>query len=185
MSEKYKVITVPNPILKQTAHPVDKVDSDLQTQFDRMYTTMREGNGIGLAANQVGLLNRVMVIHIEQFQNPQSGAVEDTGILYMANPEIIWESEERSSMPEGCLSLPGQFAEIERPAIVRVKYLDYDGKIQEKEVAGLLSHCVQHELDHLDGGLFVDYLSRLKRDMIIKRVRRYTKLSGIEKAAFL
>lgn len=172
-ADPYKIITIPDPVLKQTAQPITKVDDDIKTQFDRMYTTMRHGNGIGLAANQVGMLNRLFVMHVEaDSRDPET---PDTGPVFLANPEIIWKSDEKSVLDEGCLSLPGQYATIERPAQVRVKYLDYNGQEQEMLGSGLISHVLQHELDHLNGILFVDYLSRLKRDLIVKRVKKWTK----------
>lgn len=169
MSEDtYDIITVPDPVLKQVAQPVAKVDTDLQKQLNKMYTTMRDAPGIGLAANQVGLLNRVFVMHVDE--GPRSE--DSTGPVFLVNPEIIWESEERSVLEEGCLSIPNQYAEVERAAKVRVKYLDYDGKEQEMEGSGLISHVIQHELDHLNGTLFIDYLSRLKRNMIVRKVQK-------------
>lgn len=166
----YKIIIVPNPVLKQTASAVNKVDDALRIQMDSMLSAMYDAPGIGLAANQVGLLNRVLVMdlaHREEEDEPNP--------ICMANPEIIYESEEMSVMQEGCLSIPNQYADIERPAIVRVKYLDYQGKEAELKADGLLSHCVQHEIDHLDGVLFVDYLSSLKRKMILKKVEKLSK----------
>ena len=138
--------------------------------MDDMLETMYDAPGIGLAANQVNLLNRVLVIDLSR-RNEE----EEPNPICMANPEIIYESEEPSVLEEGCLSIPGQYAEIERPAIVRVKYLDYDGNEAELEAEGLLSHCVQHEIDHLNGVLFIDYLSSLKRNMMIKRVKKLQK----------
>lgn len=173
MSEIYPIIAVPDPVLKQVAQPVDKVDSALQAQLDKMYKTMRQAPGIGLAANQIGLLNRVFVMHVDR---PGYEENEDsTDPVYLINPEIIWKSDEPSVLEEGCLSIPEQYAEVERAAKVRVKYLDYYGKPQEMEGSGLVSHVIQHELDHLNGVLFIDYLSRLKRNMMIKRVRKLVK----------
>jgi peptide deformylase len=160
-----KIITVPDPVLKAVAAPVDRVDDAIREQFDVMLQTMYDAPGIGLAANQVGLLNRVIVLDTafrkgEETHNP----------IFMANPEIIWRDEEISVMEEGCLSIPNQFAEVQRPAKVRVKYLDYNGQPAEIEMAELDSHAVQHEIDHLNGVLFIDYLSRIKKDMILRRV---------------
>ncbi len=167
---KLEIITVPNPVLKTKAEPVACVDDTIRKQMDDMLETMYAAPGIGLAANQVGLLNRVLVMDM-------SGRKEDAepDPIYMANPEIVWESEEFSVMEEGCLSVPEQYAEVERPSIVRVKYLDYDGKEAELEADELLSHCVQHEIDHLDGIVFVDYLSSLKRGMMIRKVEKLKK----------
>lgn len=166
----YDIITIPDPVLKQEANPVNKVTSDIQKQMDQMLQTMYDAPGIGLAANQVGLLNRVIVMDLA---DQDSG--EEAAPWFMVNPQIIWESEEMSVMQEGCLSIPKQYGDVERPAEVRVKYLDYNGKEAEMEASGLLSHCVQHEIDHLNGILFIDYLSSLKRNMIIKKVDKLKK----------
>jgi peptide deformylase len=166
----YKIITVPDPVLKQTAQPVDKIDAAVRKQMDAMLQTMYDAPGIGLAANQVGLLNRVLVMDLA---SRKEGEKPDP--IYMVNPQILYESEERSVMEEGCLSIPRQYADVERPAIVRVKYWDYDGKEAELEASGLLSHCVQHEIDHLNGKLFIDYLSSLKRNMILRKVEKLMK----------
>ncbi len=170
MSDLYEIINVPDPVLKETAQAVSSVDAAIQKQMDKMLATMYEAPGIGLAANQVNLLNRVLVMDLAR---PDDG--EEKSPICMANPEIIWESEEMSVMEEGCLSIPRQYADVERPANVRVKYLGYDGKEAELEASGLLSHCVQHEIDHLNGVLFIDYLSSLKRNMILRKVDKLTK----------
>lgn len=170
----YKIIIVPDPVLKQVAQPVARVDETVRAQMDAMLKTMYDAPGIGLAANQVNLLNRVIVMDTEKNdENP------DGQPICMANPEIIWESEDRSAMEEGCLSIPGQFAVVERPASVRVKYLDYDGAEQELLANGLLSHCVQHEIDHLNGVLFVDYLSSLKRNMLLRRLEKLKRTESL------
>lgn len=170
MSNLYDIINVPDPVLKETAMEVSRVDDAIQKQMDKMLATMYDAPGIGLAANQVNLLNRVLVMDLSRRDEE-----EDAAPICMANPEIIWESEEMSVMEEGCLSIPRQYADIERPALVRVKYLDYNGKEAELEASGLLSHCVQHEVDHLNGVLFIDYLSSLKRNMIIRKVEKAAK----------
>lgn len=166
----YDIITIPDPVLKQIAQPVQTIGADIQRQFDRMLQTMYDAPGIGLAANQVGILNRVIVMDLS---NREEG--EDAQPYFMANPEIIWESEEMSVMQEGCLSIPRQYADVERPAEVRVKYLDYNGKEAELSASGLLSHCVQHEIDHLNGVLFIDHLSSLKRNMLLKKLDKMKK----------
>ena len=166
--DKYQIIKLPDPVLKQVAKEISKVDDEVRAQMDRMLETMYKAPGIGLAANQVGMLNRVIVMDIAQRE-------DDTATrkpIVMANPEIIWRSEEPSIWEEGCLSIPGQYAEVERPLEVRVKYLDYDGKQQEKLFESLGSHCVQHEIDHLNGVLFIDHISTLKRNMILKRYKK-------------
>lgn len=168
--DKYDIIKVPDPVLKQVAQEVGTIDDALRAQVDRMFKTMYEAPGIGLAANQVGLLNRVFVMDVGQREDPDAKSP-----IAMINPEIIWESEEPSFWEEGCLSIPGQFAEVERPLEVRVKYLDLSGKVQEGLFSGLASHCVQHELDHLNGVLFIDHISTLKRNMILKRMKKLQK----------
>lgn len=191
-AKAYDIVQVPDPVLKETAQPVNKITPDLKTQIERMFVTMYDG-GIGLAANQVGLLNRIFVMDVDP--NCWAYGEEKKGVLpivsshrenelephpvAMINPEILWKSEQYSTYNEGCLSLPGQFAEVERPAEVKVKYLDIDGNEQEMHAQGLVSHCIQHELDHLNGVLFVDYLSSLKRNMILRRLKKSQKSSGL------
>ena len=170
MSNLYDIILVPDPVLKQKAQSVSKVNSAIQKQMDKMLATMHDAPGIGLAANQVNLLNRVLVMDLSRKDEGESPAP-----ICMANPEIIYESEQMSIMQEGCLSIPEQYADVERPAIVRVKYLDYEGKEAELKAEGLLSHCVQHEIDHLNGVLFTDYLSSLKRNIILRKVEKLKK----------
>lgn len=168
----YHVITMPAPVLRQKAQPVQTVDDAVRAQMAKMVETMYAAEGIGLAANQVGLLNRVIVIDTarreEDAKNP----------IAMANPEIVWRSEELWSCKEGCLSIPQQYADVERPKFVRVKYLNEKGQEQELEVKGLASSCVQHEVDHLDGKLFIDYLSRIKRDILLKRYDKMLREEG-------
>ncbi len=172
--EKFQIITVPDPVLKQVAQPVEKIDDDLRQQMEMMLATMYDAPGIGLAANQVGFLNRVFVMDTK-WRDRDSGEVTDRKPICLVNPEIVWTSEEIGIMEEGCLSIPGQFADVERPASVRVKYVDFHGQPAELLAEGLESHCVQHELDHLNGVLFIDYLSKLKRDMMIRRVEKMKK----------
>jgi len=167
MSNPYDIVIVPDPVLKTTAKAVAAVDDEVRRQMDRMLETMYRATGIGLAANQVGILNRVLVMDVEQ----REGRPERKPV-FMANPEIVWKSEELSILEEGCLSIPGQFAEIERPVSVRVRYQDYEGRQKEVLAERMLARCVQHEIDHLNGVLFVDHLSRLKRQRAIARVRK-------------
>ena len=171
--DNYEVLSAPHPTLKTKSSEIGGVDTDIQKQMQRMLQTMYADNGIGLAANQVGLLNRVLVMDLDWRQSedgPEGGKP-----IFMANPEIIWESQEISCMDEGCLSVPGHYAEVQRSKEVRVKYLDFDGKEQEMAADGLLSHCVQHEIDHLNGVLFVDHISSLKRNMIMKKLKKEQK----------
>jgi len=167
---KYRIINIPDPVLKQVALPVDKIDSAIKAQMNDMLEAMYDAPGIGLAANQVGLLNRVLVMDLS---NQKAGEAKEP--ICMANPEIVWESEDLSNMEEGCLSIPQQYGDVSRPAEVKVKYFDQNGDEQLLEADGLLSHCVQHEIDHLDGILFIDYLSSLKRNMIVKKVQKLRK----------
>ncbi len=166
------IINVPDPLLKTVSDPVDEVDDQLRRFMDDMLETMYAAPGIGLAAIQVGVAKRVIVLDI-------SAEDEENTPVYFVNPEITWESEEMSVFNEGCLSVPEHYADVERPASVKIKYLDYHGKAHEEKLDGLLATCVQHEIDHLDGIVFIDYLSRLKRMMIIKKVQKATKDSVV------
>lgn len=170
MTDLMDIIIAPDPVLKQVAQKVENVDDDLRKQLDRMLATMYDAPGIGLAANQVGLLNRVIVVDV-------AGEGEEPAPFQMVNPEVVWASDEKSVYNEGCLSLPDQYAEIERPAKVRVGYVDYHGKKQEVEADGLLATCLQHEIDHLNGLLFIDHLSALRRNMILKKMKKFKKQS--------
>ncbi len=165
---KRNIIIEPDPILRKKCLPLEKVDDNLQKLMQEMLETMYQAPGIGLAAVQVGILKRVVVIDISRDENKKDP-------LYLINPVITHQSKETSVYEEGCLSLPGQFAEIERPANCMVKYIDYNGKEQEIKADGLLATCIQHEVDHLDGILFIDYLSKLKKDMIIKKLVKHKK----------
>ena len=163
-----KILIEPDALLRATCKKVEKVDKNIQLLMDDMLETMYDAPGIGLAAIQIGVLKRLVVIDLgkeEEEKNP----------LFLINPEVIYKSEKTSSYEEGCLSLPGQFAEIERPAECHLKYIDYFGKIKELKAEDLLSTCIQHEVDHLDGILFIDYLSKLKKTMIIKKLTKQKK----------
>ena len=161
------IIIVPDPVLKQRATEIESITDAVRAQATNMIETMYDAPGIGLAANQVNMLNRLIVLDPDYRHNNDSRSA-----LVMINPEIVWQSEEFSVMEEGCLSIPQQFAEVERPASVRVRYVDLQGDQKEWIGEGLASHCVQHEIDHLNGVLFVDYLSRLKRNMILRKVEK-------------
>ena len=165
---KLKLYEYPHPILKKKAEKVVEVNDDLRKLLDDMLETMYASNGCGLAAPQIGLSKRIVVIDI-------AGDGEEPNPLYMVNPEIIWRSEEKQISEEGCLSVPGQRAEVERPAVVRIRYLDYDGKEQEMLAEEFLAVAAQHEIDHLDGVLYIDHLSRLKRQMLLKKLEKYRK----------
>ena len=167
MSKK-KIVIEPDPILRKKSEPLKNIDDDLRKLLDDMLETMYSAPGIGLAAVQVGILKRLIVIDISKEE-------EEKNPLFLINPEIITKSKTTSIYEEGCLSLPGHFAEIERPADCLVKYVDYNGKKKELKASGLLSTCIQHEMDHLNGVLFIDYLSKLKRDMIVKKLVKHKK----------
>tara|TARA_Y100001970_G_C14057132_1_gene762175 strand:- start:190 stop:714 length:525 start_codon:yes stop_codon:yes gene_type:complete len=163
-----QILTEPNKILRQKSQLVDKVDSDLQKLMDDMLETMYAAPGIGLAAIQVGVPKRVIVLDIAQKDGPKNP-------MYFVNPEVVKKSENNSTYEEGCLSVPGQFAEIDRPEKCHIKYLDYYGQPQEIKAEGMLATCIQHEIDHLEGILFIDYLSKLKKTMIVKKLSKQKK----------
>jgi peptide deformylase len=162
------LIILPDPVLRQLSKPIERVDSDLQRLADDMLETMYDAPGIGLAAIQIGVPRRMLVIDIAR-----EGEEKQPQIFI--NPEIVKSSDERSVYEEGCLSIPDYYAEVERPAVVSVKYLDRNGKEQTVEADGLLATCLQHEMDHLEGILFIDHLSRLKRQMAIKKLEKLRK----------
>ena len=163
-----QILTEPNEILRKKSLPVEKVDKEIQKLMDDMLETMYAAPGIGLAAVQIGILKRLVVIDISKDNEKKTP-------LFLINPEIIFKSKNTSSYEEGCLSLPGQFAEIERPAECHINYIDYNGKEKKLKADGLLATCIQHEIDHLNGILFIDYLSKLKKDMIIKKLVKQKK----------
>lgn len=170
---KLQIYEYPHPILKQKAVKVDKVDDDLRHFLDDMLETMYHEIGVGLAAPQVGVSKRIVVIDTEQ---EDDGTGRKAGNpRYFINPEIIWRSEELICGEEGCLSVPDQRAEVERHAQIRVHYLDYDGKEQEILADDFLAIVLQHEIDHLDGILYIDRISRLKRNMLLKKLEKYRK----------
>ena len=163
-----KILTEPDPILRKKCEPLEKVDAETKKLMDDMLETMYAAPGIGLAAVQVGILKRLVVIDISKTEEKKQP-------IFLINPQIIRQSKKTSVYEEGCLSLPGQFAEIERPAECTLKYIDYNGKEKELKADGLLATCIQHEVDHLNGILFIDYLSKLKKDMIIKKLVKQQK----------
>jgi peptide deformylase len=169
------IITAPDPRLKVKARPVEKVDDDIRRLMDDMLSTMYAAPGIGLAAPQVGEAVRVIVLDV-------AGRDEDPRPMRLANPEIVWASDEVVSCEEGCLSLPDHYAEVERPERVRVRYLDYEGEIREIEADGTLATCLQHEMDHLEGTLFVDHISALKRGIILRKLKKLKKLEAPARA---
>lgn len=162
------IIEVPDPQLRNISKPVDRVDDELRQLMDDMLATMYDAPGIGLAAIQVGVEKRVLVMDIaDEGEKPNP--------RYFVNPEIIWASDEMTTYKEGCLSVPEQYADIERHAQCKIKHLNYDGDEIILEADGLLSICIQHEMDHLEGILFIDYLSGLKRNMIVKKLTKAQK----------
>tara|TARA_B100000686_G_scaffold230043_1_gene237428 strand:- start:127 stop:651 length:525 start_codon:yes stop_codon:yes gene_type:complete len=163
-----KILTEPNKTLRQKSLKVEKVDDDLRKLMDDMLETMYAAPGIGLAAIQVGVPKRVIVLDIAPKDSPKNP-------MFFVNPEIIKKSETNSTYEEGCLSVPGQFAEIDRPDKCNLKYLDYFGQSKEILAEGMLATCIQHEMDHLEGILFIDYLSKLKKSMIIKKLSKHKK----------
>ena len=167
MSKK-KILTLPDPILRKTSEPVEKIDKKIKNLMDDMLETMYAAPGIGLAAVQIGILKRIIVIDL-------SKEGEKKKPIFIVNPEIISKSSDLVSYEEGCLSIPNQFAEVERPNTCKIKFLDYEGNKKELEAKGLLSTCIQHEIDHLNGILFIDYLSKLKKEIIIKKAKKQKK----------
>ncbi|MBE1504291.1 peptide deformylase [Rhizobium viscosum] len=166
------LIILPDPVLRQVSKPIERVDADLQRLSDDMLETMYDAPGIGLAAIQIGVPRRMLVIDL-------SKEGEEKQPLVFINPEIVSSSDERSVYEEGCLSIPDYYAEVERPANVTVKYLDREGKEQSVEADGLLATCLQHEIDHLNGVLFIDHISRLKREMVIKKFTKAAKSKAL------
>ena len=163
-----KILTIPDPVLRQKSLAVKKIDKDIKNLMDDMIKTMYDAPGIGLAAIQIGVPKRVVVMDLSKDSDKKEP-------MYFINPEITWKSNVNSTYEEGCLSIPNQFAKIERPDKCHVKYLDYNGEEKEIKAEGLLSTCIQHEVDHLNGILFIDYLSKLKKDIIVKKVSKDKK----------
>ncbi len=165
---KRNIVIEPDPILRKKSEKLEKVDNDLRKLLDEMLETMYAAPGIGLAAVQIGVLKRLVVIDVskeDEKKNP----------LFLINPIITFRSKTTAIHEEGCLSLPGYFAEIERPAECHIDYINYEGLKKNLKASGLLATCIQHEIDHLDGKLFIDYLSKIKKDMIIKKLIKYKK----------
>ncbi len=168
------ILTLPDPRLRLVSKPVATIDAGIQRLVDDMFATMYEAPGIGLAAIQLGEPQRVITIDLAKKEEPPEPQV-------FINPEILWVSDDKATYEEGCLSIPEYYEEVERPALVKVKYLDVKGKPQEIEAAGLLATCLQHEIDHLNGVLFIDHISKLKRDRVIKKFTKAAKRAGEDK----
>ncbi len=162
------IIKAPDPMLKQECSPVGQVDDETRTLMDDMLETMYAAPGIGLAASQIGVLKRIIVVDA-------TGGEEQNAPVRMADPELIEVSEEKIVAEEGCLSFPDHFADVRRPARIRVRYLDHENKSRELDAEGMLAVSIQHEMDHLDGVLFVDYLTALKRNIILRKMSKLRK----------
>tara|TARA_Y100000591_G_C21607302_1_gene581037 strand:+ start:157 stop:681 length:525 start_codon:yes stop_codon:yes gene_type:complete len=160
-----KILVEPNKLLRQVSQPVDEVNTEIQKLMDDMLETMYSANGIGLAAIQIGVPKNLIVIDLltkEKKKNP----------MFFVNPKILKKSSKMSKYEEGCLSIPNLFAEVQRPSECEIEYLDYEGNKKSLKATGLLATCIQHEIDHLKGILFIDYLSKLKRDIILKKLSK-------------
>ena len=162
------ILTLPDPRLRLVSKPVGRVDAAIRKLVEDMFETMYGAPGIGLAAVQVGVPKRVVTMDLAKKDEPKNPKV-------YINPEILWASEERATYEEGCLSIPEYYEEVERPAQVKVRYTDLDGNAQEVEANGLLATCLQHEVDHLNGVLFIDHISKLKRSRVIKKFAKAAK----------
>ncbi|GMB81026.1 peptide deformylase [Shinella zoogloeoides] len=165
------LIILPDPILRQVSKPIETIDGEVKKLADDMLETMYDAPGIGLAAIQIGVARRMLVLDV-------SKDGEDKKPLVFINPEIVTASDARSVYEEGCLSIPDYYAEVERPAAITVRHLDRDGKEQVTEADGLLATCLQHEIDHLNGVLFIDHISKLKREMVIRKFTKAAKMRG-------
>ena len=181
------IYVVPQAVLKKSAQHVSAITADIRQLVDDMTDTMYAARGIGLAAPQVGVSQRVIIMDVDQrradgsdHDDENANDDDDTPpikgkVQVFINPEVVWESEESNVYEEGCLSIPGQYAPVERPKQVRVTYMDLDGKTQEIEADGLLATCLQHEIDHINGVLFTDHLSSLKRDMLLRKLKKHIR----------
>ena len=162
------IIKIPDPVLKTVSKPVERIDRDVLRLIDDMFETMYDAPGIGLAAIQIGIPKRLVVVDLAKDDEPADP-------VCLVNPEITWSGTELSEYEEGCLSIPDVYENVTRPAEIKVRYTDRDGEDVERHCEGLLATCIQHEIDHLNGILFIDHLSRLKRDRIIKRFAKAAK----------
>jgi len=169
------ILEVPDPGLRAVAKPVAQVDDAVRAIISDMFDTMYDARGIGLAATQVAIEQRIVVIDLQEPESDAEDAKPVRKPMVFVNPELVSVSEETGVYNEGCLSIPDQYAEVERPARCRVKWLDGEGAAHEDEFDGLLSTCIQHEIDHLNGVLFIDHISRLKRDIVLKKLAKARK----------
>jgi peptide deformylase len=174
------ILEVPDPRLRQISSPVEKVDDELRALIADMFETMYDAPGIGLAAIQVGVPKRVLVMDLQEPETEDGPSVKDPRVFI--NPEILTASDQEVPYMEGCLSVPDQYADVERPDRIRARWLDENGVQHEEELDGLLAVCLQHEMDHLEGILFIDHLSRLKREMVLKKLTKLRKERGLKAA---
>ena len=178
-----RIYETPDPVLRQISTPVETVDDDLRAFIADMFETMYDAPGIGLAAVQVGVPKRLLVMDLQEPEDPddpESPAVKEPRVFI--NPEVLWASETTVPYTEGCLSVPDQYAEVLRPDRIRARWLDEQGEAHEQDLDGLLAICLQHEMDHLEGVLFIDHLSKLKRDMVLKKLAKARKERGLRAA---
>ena len=176
------LVIAPDERLSQRSEPVKEVNDEIKKLAEDMLETMYANNGIGLAAVQVGVMKRVIVVDVEWGSSRYEGDDKETKPgkpIVLINPEIVGESDDISTYNEGCLSFPDQYSEVTRPEVVTIRYLDKDGKEQTKKVDGLLATCIQHEIDHINGVVFVDHISKLKRDMILRKLKKAKKLGSV------
>jgi peptide deformylase len=163
-----EIIQIPDKRLRLVSEPVKRVDAAVRKLVEDMFETMYDAPGIGLAAIQIGIAKRVVTMDLSKKEGSHEPQV-------FINPEIVWASPDKATHEEGCLSIPEFYEEVERPSAVKIKYLDLDGKTHEEEAAGLFATCIQHEIDHINGVLFIDYISKLKRDRVIKKFTKAAK----------
>jgi len=171
------ILIIPDKTLRLISEPVMRFDKELRTLVDDMFETMYAAPGIGLAAVQIGVPRRIITMDLAKKDEPKAPQV-------FINAEVTWKSDDRSTYEEGCLSIPEYYEEVERPARVKVRYLDLDGKQHEIDADGLLATCLQHEIDHTNGILFIDYISKLKRDMVLKKFKKAAKRGDTSRAAY-
>ncbi len=175
-----RIYETPDAVLRQISKPVETFDAELKTLVADMFETMYDAPGIGLAAVQVGEPIRLLVIDLQEPEEEGGDPVKDPRVFI--NPEVLWHSDHDVPYTEGCLSVPEQYAEVMRPDKIRARWKDVEGKSYEEEIDGLLAVCLQHEMDHLNGVLFIDHLSRLKRDMVLKKLAKWRKEQSLKAA---
>ncbi|MBX9882013.1 MAG: peptide deformylase [Sphingomonas sp.] len=170
------IVEIPDPRLRTISTPVAEVTDETRALIDDMFDSMYAARGIGLAAIQIGVPQRILVIDLQEEEDEEGKPIRAPRVFI--NPEIVESSDEHSVYTEGCLSVPDQFADVERPARCRARWLDADGTAHDEELTGLLATCLQHEMDHLEGIIFIDHLSRLKRDMLLKKLAKARKTAA-------